>query len=125
MRDTLCRELVKESEMLRREMVAFLRKRFNVDVSPTRITRTLQTLQWTRKNTRRVARQRNLQLRHYYHYRLKLGGYRLYYLIFLDESGLDRSIGVRLKGWAPKGVTPMEIARFQREERFQVLAAYT
>ncbi|KLP02004.1 uncharacterized protein FFB20_15262 [Fusarium fujikuroi] len=125
MRDILCRELVKEPDMLRREMVTFLRRRFDVDVSPTRITRTLQTLQWTRKNTRRVARQRNPQLRHYYHYRLKLGGYRSYHLVFLDESGLDRSIGVRRKGWAPKGVTPMQIARFQREERFQVLAAYT
>ncbi|KAJ3469852.1 hypothetical protein MRS44_003917 [Fusarium solani] len=125
MRDALCRELVRKPEMLRREMVAFLRKRFDVDVSPTRITRTLQALQWTRKNTRRVARQRNPQLRHYYHYRLKLGGYRSYHLIFLDESGLDKSIGVRRKGWAPKGVPPMQIARFQREERYQVLAAYT
>ncbi|ENH66709.1 hypothetical protein FOC1_g10000471, partial [Fusarium oxysporum f. sp. cubense race 1] len=86
MRDTLCRELVKEPDMLRSEMVAFLRRRFDVDVSPTRITRTLQALQWTRKNTRRVARQRNLQLRHYYHYRLKLGGYRSMLLSKPDSS---------------------------------------
>lgn len=125
MLDTLCRQLVKKPDMLRREMAAFLHEQFKVEVSLTRITRALKAVKWTRKNTRRVARQRNPQLRHYYHYRLKLGGYRSYHLIFLDESGLDKSIGVRRKGWSPKGVPPVQIARFQREERCQVLAAYT
>ena len=45
MRDTLRRELVRKPDMLRCEMVAFLQKRFDVDVSPTRITRPLKAMQ--------------------------------------------------------------------------------
>jgi transposase len=106
-------------------MIAFLRKTYQVDVSPGSITRALQSVKWTHKNTRRIARQRRPELRHFYQYRLKRGGYKSYHLIFIDESGLDRSIGVRDKGWAPKGITPVQTAHFQREERYQILAAYT
>jgi transposase len=28
-------------------------------------------------------------------------------------------------GWSPLGVTPIQIARFQREQRYQILPAYT
>ncbi|KAI9148686.1 hypothetical protein HJFPF1_10727 [Paramyrothecium foliicola] len=125
MREALRKRLDKEPHMRRRDMTAFLRRTYHVDVSPATITRALQSAEWTHKNTRRIARQRRPELRHFYQYRLKRGGYKSYHLIFIDESGLDRSIGVRKKGWAPKGITPVQTAHFQREERYQILAAYT
>lgn len=45
-------------------------------------------------------------------------------MIFIDESGADRRTGRRDKGWAPSGVTPIEVGRFNREQRYQILAAY-
>ncbi|EYB30534.1 hypothetical protein FG05_30174 [Fusarium graminearum] len=38
---------------------------------------------------------------------------------------MDKTVGLRRKGWAPKGITPRQTATFQREERYQVLSAYT
>jgi transposase len=125
MQERLCEALVDEPEMVSRKMISFLYKEFGVEVSPSTITRTLQKIKWTRKNTRRVAKQRDPQLQHYYNYRLKLGGFRSYHLIFIDESGMDKTVGLRRKGWAPKGITPRQTATFQREERYQVLSAYT
>ncbi|GKU10161.1 unnamed protein product [Fusarium langsethiae] len=46
-------------------------------------------------------------------------------MIFIDESGADRRVGYRKKGWAPSGVTPIQIGRFNREQRYQILAAHT
>lgn len=43
----------------------------------------------------------------------------------MDESGMNRRDGFRRTGWAPSGVTPVKFARFQREQRFQILPAYT
>src|SRR6185312_7343371 len=65
------------------------------------------------------------ELRHFYQYRLKMLGCRSYHLVFIDESGIDKPCVFRRKGWAPKGTTPVQKARFQREGRVQILAAYT
>jgi hypothetical protein len=43
----------------------------------------------------------------------------------VDESGCDKQIGYRRTRWAPLGVTPVQVACFQREQRFQILLAYT
>jgi hypothetical protein len=43
----------------------------------------------------------------------------------VDESGCDKRSGFRRTGWAPLGVTPTQVARFQREQRYQILPAYT
>jgi hypothetical protein len=106
-------------------MVSFISTEFNVDVSESTITRALKAQKWSRKTIRRVAIQRNSSLRDFYHYRLKLEDCRSYQLIFIDESGVDKRDGLRRKGWAPKGKTPKQKSRFQREQRFQILAAYT
>src|SRR6202021_2160860 len=45
--------------------------------------------------------------------------------VFVDESGCDKRIGFRRTGWAPLGVTPTQVAQFQREQRYQILPAYT
>jgi hypothetical protein len=46
-------------------------------------------------------------------------------LVFIDETGLDRSIGTRRKGWAPRGKRPCQIKRFHHGPRFRILPAYT
>ena len=48
-----------------------------------------------------------------------------YQLIFINKSGCDKRTGHRRYGWASVGITPIQVARFSREQRFQVLAAYT
>jgi transposase len=45
--------------------------------------------------------------------------------VFIDESGFDRPGLYRKKGWAPKGITPVQKARFERGPRVQLIAAYT
>ncbi len=48
-----------------------------------------------------------------------------YHYVFVDESGCDKRIGFRRTGWAPLGVTPIQVSRYQREQRYQILPAYT
>lgn len=111
--------------MDRREMADFIGNRFNEDVSVTSITRALEKDRITLKVMRRVAQQQMPELRHFYQYRLKMLGCRSYHLVFIDESGFDKPCIFRRKGWAPKGVTPVQKARFQRDSRLSMLAAYT
>jgi hypothetical protein len=40
--------------------------------------------------------------------------------LYVDESGCDKRTG-----WSPLGTTPVQIARYQREQRWQILPAYT
>jgi len=46
-------------------------------------------------------------------------------LVFLDETRVDRSIGIHGKGWASRGKRPRQVKRFHRGQRFQILPAYT
>jgi hypothetical protein len=43
----------------------------------------------------------------------------------VDESGCDKRINFRQTGWSPLGVTPVKIARFRREQRYQILPTYS
>lgn len=54
-----------------------------------------------------------------------LSSYRSNQLIFVDESGCDRRVGFRRTGWSPLGVAPIQVARYHREQRYQILSAYT
>jgi hypothetical protein len=46
-------------------------------------------------------------------------------MIFIDESGSDRGLAILGRGYAPKGVTSLQIKCFHRGKRVQVLPAYT
>ncbi|KAK4073317.1 transcriptional regulator family: Bacterial regulatory protein, LuxR [Purpureocillium lilacinum] len=52
--DDLLDQLVKEPTMSRSEMIAFIRNKYELDVSLSTITRLLQAAGWTRKNGNRV-----------------------------------------------------------------------
>ncbi|KAK7211126.1 hypothetical protein V2G26_018304 [Clonostachys chloroleuca] len=46
-------------------------------------------------------------------------------MIFIDESGCDRGVALLGRGYSPKGVTPVQVKRFHRGKRVQILPAYT
>jgi hypothetical protein len=87
------------------------------------ISRALKSNGWSRKNTRRVAKEQNADLRDLYLH--KLSAFRSYHLVYIDESGCDKRIGFRRTGWSPLGVSPVQIAQFRRGQRYQILPAYS
>lgn len=60
-----------------------------------------------------------------YQHNLSDSGFCSYHYVFVDESGSDKRGRFRQMGWSPFGVTPIEIAWFQHEQRYQILLAYT
>lgn len=111
--------------MSQREMADFISKEFSEEVSVTTITRTLNQRKISYKVMRRIAQQQMPDLQHFYYYRLKLLRCRSYHMVFIDESGINRPGMFQHKGWAPKGITPVQKARFERGTRVQFIAAYT
>ncbi|KAL0930283.1 uncharacterized protein CTRU02_212491 [Colletotrichum truncatum] len=105
------------------KMAASLREHYDADVSRFSISRMLKDDNWSQKTTQNVAQERNLDLRDEYMY--QISQYRSDQLVFVDESGIDKSIGIRRKGWAPGGKRPRQIKRFHRGRRYQILPAYT
>jgi transposase len=69
-----------------------------------------------------VAKERNPDLRDLYLH--NLSPFRLYHLVYVDESGCDKLIGFRKTGWSPFCVTPVQIAKLYRGRRYQILPAY-
>lgn len=68
------------------------------------------------------ARERNLELRdEYFHY---ISGFQSYHLVYVDESGCDKRIGFRRTGWSPLGIAPIQVSKFHRDQRYQILPAY-
>lgn len=81
------------------DMAAFLRKEFDADVTRFSISRALKEAKWSKKSTQNVARERNPDLRDEYVHEIAF--LRSDQLVFIDEAGVDRSIGTKRKGWAP------------------------
>lgn len=51
--------------------------------------------------------------------------FRSCHLIFVDESGCDKRVGQRRTNWSPLGMTPVQVSKFHRGQRYQILPAYT
>lgn len=114
--------LVDSPCMRLKDMVAFLRKEFDAEVTRFSVSRALESIGYT-KVTRNVARERNPDLRaDHIHERSFFNSCQL---IYIDESGCDKSIDIKNKGWSKKGTTPVQIKRLQRGQRFQILPAYS
>ena len=104
-------------------MILFLLDEFDVLVTASSIGRSLASKGWTKKKIRRIAKERNADLRDaYLHNTTDIHSWQF---VFVDESGCNKRVGFRRTGWSPLGVTPVQIAEFQREKRFQILPAYT
>ena len=102
------------------DMAVFLREEFDVDVTRYSIRRALQ---WTKKVTQNIAQEQNPDLRDEYMH--EISNFRSDQLVFIDETGVDKSIGTRRGGWAPRGQRPRQVKRFHRGQRLQILPAYT
>jgi transposase len=123
MRSALHDKLAIVPSMRLKDMVTFLRGEFEVELSSHSIRRDLRDVTWSKKVTQNIAQERNADLRDDYNY--KVSSFRSDQLVFLDESGVDKSIGIHTKGWAPRGRRPRQVKRFHRGERYQILPAYT
>jgi transposase len=123
MLDALCGHLQENPGLYQEEMVLFLWEKFKVQVTTFSVARALNHINWTKKTIRRVANGRNADLRDLYLY--NTSDFLSYQYVFVDESGCDERIGYRRTGWSPFGVTPVQVSRFKREKRYQILPAYT
>lgn len=120
---TLLEHLVEKPDLYQDEMAVYLFDEFNALVTTSCISRALAAAGWSRKVARRIVKERNTDLRdHYLH---KLSSFRSYQLVYVDESGCDSRIGFRRSGWSPLGTTPVQIAQFHRDRRYQILPAYS
>lgn len=122
MLEALCDHLLEKPDLYLDEMAEFLYDEFDVLVSTYTISRALQSHGWTKKVARRIAQERNADLRDYYLY--QLSDFCSYHLVYIDESGCDKRAGFRRTGWSPRGVAPIQVSRFQRGQRYQILPAY-
>ena len=66
MRKALCDTLAKQPYLYRDEMADFLFQKFGRRISERSIGRTLRSIGWTRKTIRRIAQQRDTDLRDHY-----------------------------------------------------------
>ena len=123
MLDALRGHLLEEPGLYLEEMALILWDEFKVQVTTYSISRALKSIRWSKKTIRRIAKGRNADLRDMYWH--NTSHIRSWQFIFVDESGCDKRIGFRRTGWAPLGVTPVQVVRFQREKRYQILPAYT
>lgn len=122
MLDALRERLLEKPGMYQDEMAVFLFDEFDVLMNTSAISRALASIGWTKKAARQVAKERNADLRDFYLY--NLSAFRLYH-VYVDESGCDKRIGFRRTGWSPLGVTPVQVAQFHRDQRYQILPAYS
>jgi hypothetical protein len=104
-------------------MAVFLYDEFEVLVATFNIGQVLAFKGWIKKTNRRVANGRNADIRELY--LRNLSDFRSYHIIYVDESGCDKCIGISRTGWSPLGATLVQVAQFQREKRYQILLAYT
>jgi hypothetical protein len=115
--------LLEKPGLYRDEMAVFLYDEFGVLVAVSSISRALAATEWSNKTIRRVAQERNADLRDLYLH--NLFEFRSYHFVYIDESGCDKRIGFRRTGWSLLGVTPVQVTRFHQDQRYHILPTYT
>lgn len=105
------------------ELAIYLADDFDELVSVSTISRELKRAGLSKKKNRQIAQQRDPDLRDLYLHNISPMEPR--HLVFVDESGCDPRHGFRRSGWSPLGVSPIQVARFQRGQRYHILPAYT
>ena len=122
MLEALREHLLEKPGLYQDEMAEFLWDEFGVLVTRFSISRALVSIGWSKKAARQVAKERNADLRDMY--LRNLSEFRSYHLVYIDESGCDKRVGFRHTAWAPLGITPVQVSRFHRGQRYQILPAY-
>ncbi|KAF2177471.1 hypothetical protein K469DRAFT_807677, partial [Zopfia rhizophila CBS 207.26] len=105
------------------EMQNFLLDKHEISCSISTIYRVLQRRNWSRKKTQRRAAERDNELR--VAWQARLVTWEVYMLVFVDESGANERTGYRRYGWAPVGVSAVNILPIKRSERWSILPALT
>jgi hypothetical protein len=96
MLSALLEHLIENPELYQDEMANFLYDEFEVQVTIPTISRALASAGWSRKATRRIAKERNADLRDFYLH--NLSEFRSYHLVYIDESRCDNRIRFRRTG---------------------------
>jgi hypothetical protein len=123
MLDALCEHLIEKPGTYLDAMIVFLFDEFAILVTESSICRALKSIGWSKKKIRQIAGERNAELRDFYSY--TLSPFPSWQHVYVDESGCDKRIGFRKTGWSPHGVTPVQVTKFHRDNRYQILPAYT
>ncbi|EFZ03023.2 TPR domain protein [Metarhizium robertsii ARSEF 23] len=113
-------ELRRRPSLSQRAQANFLYKLYGIRVSRSTIGRGVK---WTKKKMITIAKERNRDLRDDFIHRRSL--FKLRQLVCVDESGDDREVAIPKKGYAPKGVPPIQRKPFHRGQRVSFLPAYT
>jgi hypothetical protein len=111
-KNALLHQLAIEPDINQQKMVDLISDKFEKKISVSTIVRALKKRNITHKVIRQITQQQQPNLQHFYYYRLKTLGCRSYHLVFIDEFGIDKPGMFQRKGWAPKGVAPVQKARF-------------
>jgi transposase len=122
MLEALCDHLLEKPGLYVDGMAIFLWDEFRVQVTNSSLKRALASVGWSKKVARQRAKEQNADLRDFYLH--NLSDFQSHHLVYVDESGCDKRIGFRRTGWSPLGVTPLQVANFHRDQRYQILPAY-
>ena len=123
MLEALCDHLFEKPDLYLYEMELFLLDEFEVHILKSTISDALHNKGWSKKTARQKAKEQNADLRdEYFHF---ISDFCSYHLIYVDESRCDKRIGFRRTGWSPLGITPVQVSKFHRDQRSQILPAYT
>lgn len=121
MLEALCDHLLEKPNIYLDEMAIFLWEEFAIQATKLSISRALASKGWSKKTSQVKARRHNLDLREeYFHF---ISDFQSYHLVYVDESGCDKRIGFRRTGWSPLGMAPVQVSKFHRDQRYQILPA--
>lgn len=123
MLEALCDHLLEKPGLYVDEMTIFLWDEFRVQVTNSSIKRALASVGWSKKVARQRAKEQSPDLRDFYLH--NLSDFQSYHFVYVDESGCDKRIGFRRTGWSPLGVAPLQVSNFHRDQRYQILPAYS
>jgi transposase len=123
MLEALCDHLLEKPGLYLDEMAIFLWDEFEMLATTSSIRRALVSRGWSRKTAQQMAKEQNAELRELYLH--NISDYESYHLVYVDESGCDKRVGFRRTGWSPLGVAPRQVSQFHRDERYQILPAYS
>ncbi len=93
MLSALLKQLIQKPELYQDKIAIFLYDEFETVVTTSTISRALALAGWSKKAARRVAKERNADLRDFYLY--NLSEFRLYYLVYINKSRYDNRIRFR------------------------------
>jgi hypothetical protein len=104
MLEALKDHLLRKPSLYLDEMVIFLWDEFETMITTISIRRALASISWSKKVIRKIARERNADIRD--HYSHIISPFKSWQLMFVDESGCDTRVGFGRHRMVPKRCKP-------------------